>query len=208
MKQVTMLVPDFITQKSVSKNNTSLEQLVIDEKSLKEILAQRSDYHQDLYFDDIENVQLLAIEDVTANSAEEDSQHNALLEEIARGKRVACEDGCCTGTIGLDGFCTCGRPLSFIRKRLYERMEGIFSIMDEISFLAEEKGQNLSELMDNIGFGEDDKKLLIDFMQELHPRKIQEDVENEANTIGINNTNPTSKNNATPIINEATTTAH
>ncbi|CJQ25213.1 Uncharacterised protein [Streptococcus pneumoniae] len=29
-----------------------------------------------------------------------------------------------------------------------------------------------------------------------------------ANTIGINNTNPTSKNNAIPIINEAVTTAH
>jgi|GEM_PF-2537044 len=34
-----------------------------------------------------------------------------ILAEVAKGKRVSCQDGLCTGIIGKDGTCkTCGRP--------------------------------------------------------------------------------------------------
>ncbi len=67
MKLVVMLVPDAIIQLTGTRNKTSQEKLRVDKHSLIKVLGPQPDYHFDYYFDDIDRVRILAIEDMPVN---------------------------------------------------------------------------------------------------------------------------------------------
>lgn len=98
----------------------------------------------------------------------DDSQVATIIEKISEGKRVTCIDGCCTGTLGQDLNCTvCGKNL--IRQNEINKLMAILAI-------AEERGQEVGEMLDTLGFTEEGKTIFKNLAQELRVIKFTEEI--------------------------------
>jgi len=98
----------------------------------------------------------------------DDSQITTIIEEIDEGKRVACTDGCCTGIFGKDFNCTvCGKNL--IKQNEIDKLMAILAI-------AEERGQEVGEMLDSLGFTEEGKTIFKNLAQELRVIKFTEEI--------------------------------
>jgi len=98
----------------------------------------------------------------------DDDQLSKILEEIAEGKRVSCTDGCCIGVFGKDLNCTvCGKNL--IKQNEIDKLMAILA-------LAEERGQEVGEMLDSLGFTEEAKTFFKNMAKELRVIKFSEEI--------------------------------
>jgi len=96
------------------------------------------------------------------------SQIATIIEEITDGKGVACIDGSCTGILGKDLNCTvCGKNL--IRQNEINKLMAIIAI-------AEERGQDVGEMLDSLEFTEEAKTIFKNLAQELRVIKFTEEI--------------------------------
>jgi hypothetical protein len=98
----------------------------------------------------------------------EDGQLRSILHDAKQGKRIACFEGMCTGTIDADGNCKiCG--MNIVNFNEIAKMKVFLN-------LAEERGQDIDELLESLKLDPKVIDTLKDLAQDLRLIKFSEDI--------------------------------